>query len=109
MHPPAGEKHAGVMREPVDARMMDGMSPSQIKAMLPMHRQMAGNMLSQMNAQMKGMNMPANAAWIATMDSVRQDLVHLPELSAPELKSAMLAHHARMTRLMQMHRDMMKT
>jgi hypothetical protein len=89
-------------------RMMDGMSASQMKAMLPMHRQMAANMLSQMNAQMKKMNMPANTAWTATMDSVRQDLVHFPELSAQELKSAMPAHHARMTRLMQMHRDMTK-
>lgn len=89
-------------------RMMGGLSASQLKTMLPMHRQMAANMLSQMNAQMTKMNTPANAAWTATMDSVRQDLVHLPALSPPELKSAMLAHQARMTRLMQMHRDMMK-
>jgi hypothetical protein len=32
-------------------RMMDGMGAAQIKAMFPMHRQMAANMLSQMNAQ----------------------------------------------------------
>jgi hypothetical protein len=87
---------------------MDGMSASQLKAVLPAHRQMAANMLSRMSTEMRSMNMPASAAWTATTDSVRQDLVHLPELSAQELKSAMPAHHARMTRLMQMHRDMMK-
>ena len=89
-------------------RMMANMSADQMKSMLPKRRQMAANMLSQMNTQMRSMNMPANAAWTATIDSVRQDLVRLPEMSAQELKSAMPAHQARMMRLMQMHRDMMK-
>lgn len=94
------------MQKQMDAMMKA--SPEQMKAMLPMHRQMAANMLAQMNTQMRTMNMPANAAWTATIDSVRQDLVRLPEQSAQQLKDAMPAHHARMMRLMQMHGGMMR-
>ena len=94
------------MQTQMDAMMKA--SPEQMKAMMPMHRQAAANMLAQMNAQMRSMNMPANAAWTATVDSVRQDLVRLPEQSAPQLKDALPAHHARMMRLMQMHGAMMK-
>jgi hypothetical protein len=88
-------------------RMMDEMTADQIKAMLPKHRQMAANMLSRMNRDMRSMNMPGDQAWNATVDSIRQDLTRMPELSGQELKATMPAHHARMTRLMQMHRDMM--
>ena len=88
-------------------RMMDTVSAEGMKEMLPMHRQMAANMLSQMNSEMRSMNMPANTAWTATVDSLRQDLVRMPDMGGPELKVMMPAHHARMTRLMQMHRDMM--
>ena len=88
-------------------RVMDTVSPDRLKAMLPMHRQMTANMLTRMSADMRGMNMPADAAWSATADSLRQDLAHMPDMSAAELKNMMPAHHARMTRLMQMHRDMM--
>jgi hypothetical protein len=89
-------------------RMMDTMSADQIKAMLPMHRRMAANMLSQMNAEMQGMTMAGDARWSATVDSIRQDLIRMPEMGAQELKAMMPAHHTRMTRLMQMHRDMMR-
>jgi hypothetical protein len=88
-------------------RMMDTMSADQTKAMLPMHRQMAANMLSRMNQDMRSMNMPGDQAWNATVDSLRQDLTRMPELSGQALKAMMPAHHARLTRLMQMHRDMM--
>jgi hypothetical protein len=60
-----------------------------------------------MSDQMWSMNMTGDPAWSALVDSVRQDLVHMPEMSAPELKTFMPAHQARVTRLMQMHRSMM--
>jgi hypothetical protein len=88
-------------------RMMDTMTADQVKAMLPMRRQMAANMLSQMNADMRSMNMTPDQAWNATADSLRQDLARMPDMSAQELKAMMPAHRARMTRLMQMHRNMM--
>lgn len=88
-------------------RMMDGMSAEQVKAMLSAHRQTVANLLSRMNAEMRSMNMPADAAWTATIDSVRQDLTHMPEMSGAELKALMPAHHARVTRLLQAHREML--
>ena len=90
-----------------EMKKMAAMTPDQMAAMLPMHRQMVGNMLSQMSSDMRSMNMPADAAWTALTDSVRQDLIRLPDMSKAELKQAITAHHARVTRLMQMHKDMM--
>ena len=90
-----------------EMKKMAAMSPDQMAAMLPMHRQMVGNMLSQMSSDMRAMNMPADAAWTALTDSVRQDLIRMPDMSKTELKQTVTAHHARVTRLMQMHKDMM--
>jgi hypothetical protein len=78
-----------------------------MKANLAAHRQMAANMLAQMNGEMRAMNMSADAAWTALVDSVRQDLVRLPDASGAQLKTLVAAHHARMERLMTIHRDMM--
>lgn len=89
-------------------RMMDTASAASLQAMLPMHRQMVANMLSQMSADMRSMNMSADATWTALADSVRQDLVRLPEMSVQQLKQNMVTHQGRVTRLMQSHRAMMK-
>jgi hypothetical protein len=86
---------------------MDAMSPAQMEAMMGAHRQMAANMLAQMNSEMRSMNMSPDAAWTALVDSVRQDLVRLPDVPSSQLKTFMAAHRARMDRLMTMHRDMM--
>lgn len=94
------------MQTQMDAMMKA--TPEQMRAMVPAHRQMAANMLAQMTTEMRGMTTPASPAWTATVDSVRQDLVRLPEQSAAQLPDAMKGHHARMTRLMQMHGEMMK-
>jgi hypothetical protein len=88
-------------------RMMTSMTADQMAATLPTHRQMVATMLSQMTAEMRSMNMPADAAWTATIDSVRQDLIRLPVMTKPELKQAMPAHLARVSRVMQIHKDMM--
>lgn len=100
---------SAAMADSMQAEMkkMAAMTPDQMAAMLPMHRQMVGNMLAQMSSDMRSMNMPADAAWTALTDSVRQDLIRLPDMSKTELKQAIPAHHARVTRLMQMHKDMM--
>ena len=50
----------------------------------------------------------SNAAWAATVDSLRKDLVRLPELSGAELTAMMPAHMARITRLSEMHQKMMR-
>ncbi len=87
--------------------MMQGAGADSVKAMLPMHRRMVANMLAQMTGEMRGMHMPADARWTATVDSLRQDLVHMPEMSGAELKAMMPAHMGRVTRLMDTHRTMM--
>ena len=88
-------------------RMMDGVTSQQLKAMLPAHRQMAAKMLPQLDADMRRMNMQPDAAWKALTDSLRQDLIRMPEMNGSELRTAMDAHQARMMRLMKMHQTMM--
>lgn len=68
---------------------------------------MVANLLSQVNSEMRGMNMTADPRRTALMDFVRQDLVRMPDLTPQQCKEMMPAHHGRMTRLMQLHRDMM--
>lgn len=88
---------------------MMGAGVDSMQAMLPMHRQMTANMLSTMNREMRDMNMAADSDWSMTMDSVRQDLVRMPEMSEQELRALMPAHRDRLVRLMEMHRSMMGT
>jgi hypothetical protein len=84
------------------------LSPSQMKAALPIHRQMVANMLAQMNGDMRSMNMAADPTWTALADSVRRDLVQLPDVPESQLPAAMPAHMGRVERLMAMHEKMMK-
>ena len=88
-------------------RMMDMMSGTQLKAMVPIHRQMTATMLASFDDAMQRMNMTADSTWLALRDSIRQDLIHMPELSAGQLKTTMPNHEARLMRLMKMHADMM--
>jgi hypothetical protein len=85
---------------------MDSASVASVRAMLPMHRQMVANMIAQMSSEMRGMKMTAESRWTSLMDSVRSDLVHMPDMSPQQLKTFVPAHHGRLTRLMQLHRDM---
>ncbi|MDB4951633.1 MAG: hypothetical protein JWM27_4282 [Gemmatimonadetes bacterium] len=83
-----------------------GASGDSMRAMLPAHRQMTANMLASMGREMREMDMKGDAAWDATADSLRQDLVRMPEMDSAELKGFMPAHQARLERLMEMHRRM---
>ena len=89
-------------------QMMDGAQGDSLRSMATMHRQMAANMLSQMNRDMEQMNMSGDAKWNALADSVRQDLTRMPEWNMQEMHAAMSAHMGRMRRLMDMHGAMMK-
>ena len=105
----SGTEGGGMMGEmQAHMRSMQGAGGDSLKAMLPMHRQMAANMIAQMNREMSGMNMAADAGWTATVDSLRQDLVRMPEMGGSELQSFMPAHQRRLERLMQMHGSMME-
>jgi hypothetical protein len=85
---------------------MAKMSPVQMKTLMPEHRQKVANLLASMTADMRTMNMSGDAAWTATIDSVRQDLATMPDQSGREMLAAIPAHHARMMRLMEMHMSM---
>jgi hypothetical protein len=97
------------MMADVDAHMgmMRNATPDSIKAMLPMHRQMVANMIAQLDREMRDMNMTGDAAWNATLDSLRQDLRVMPDLSANALRDLMPAHSSRVRRVIDMHRSMM--
>ncbi|MEO6877744.1 MAG: hypothetical protein ABI205_04635, partial [Gemmatimonadaceae bacterium] len=88
-------------------RTMDMMNAAQIEAAYPANRQAAGDMLSRMNADVQGMHMSPDMSWNATTDSIRQDLSHMSGMTGAQMKAAMPGYHARMTRLMDMHRQMM--
>ena len=104
---PGDTAMAGLMaRMEGHMRMMDTASAATLQAMLPMHRQMADSMLTSMNDEMRRMNMTSTTEWMATADSLRQDLTRLAGMSASELPALMLAHRDRMMRLMQLHRAM---
>ena len=90
--------HMGAMR---------GAGGDSLMAMLPVHRQMAANLVAEFNREMREMNMAGDAAWNATVDSLRRDLVRMPKMSGTELRGFMPAHEARLQRFMEMHRSMM--
>lgn len=88
-------------------QMMHGASGDSIEAVLPMHRQVVANMIAQMNREMREMNMTTDAEWNATVEALRGDLTQMPEMSGSELQAIFPAHHDRVMRLMEMHREMM--
>jgi hypothetical protein len=87
---------------------MSTMPADSLQATLPTHRQMVGNVLARMNADMRSMNMGADADWVALVDSIRSDVVALPDLGAPELAATMPEHLGRVSRLLDSHRAMMR-
>lgn len=105
---PAGSMGSMMARMQAHMRVMDGPGGDSLKGMLPMHRQMLVNMLAEMSAQMRNMNMTGDKQWIALSDSIRQDLVQMRTLSVRDLGQFMPAHGSRVMRLMNMHQSMMQ-
>lgn len=100
--------NGGIDSAAAQMRSLEALSPTQVQARLPAHRQGVANMLSEMNSGVRRMQVPLVPAWTAVRDSVRLDLARLPRLTAEELRDAMPAHDARVLRLMQMHADLLK-
>jgi hypothetical protein len=69
---------------------------------------MAANMLGAMNAELLRMNRATSDMWTALVDSLRQDLIRMSAMNAPDLVAFMPTHRTRMTRLIQMRETMMK-
>ena len=70
---------------------------------------MVANLMSQCNDEMRTMHMPTDPTWQATTDSLRRDLIRLPDMTASQLRAFMPKHAARILRLMDMHRSMMSS
>lgn len=88
-------------------RVMDTASASTVQARMPRHNQMAENMISRMNEEVRRMNIPTDATWPATVDSVRQDLSRLQAMTTgTDMKGLLPAHLARMRWLIQMQQTM---
>lgn len=90
-----------------DMRAMMGAREDQLQAMIPQHRQLITTMIARMNAEMGPGNTGAPAGWMATRDSVNQDLMRFPNMSAHDIQAMLPGHQARVNRLMQMHRGSM--
>lgn len=86
---------------------IQGAGADSLRQIMPAHRQMAANLLAQMNTEMRQMNMSADSAWSALVDSVRRDLARMPELAPSEMAAFMAAHLERVRRLMERHGAMM--
>jgi hypothetical protein len=99
----------GTMMERAQDRMrlMQTQNVDSLRGMLSMHRQMVANMISHFDREMRQMNIKADPQWQATVDSLRQDNIRLPEMTLIELRAFMPAHRVRVVRLMEMHRAMM--
>ncbi len=93
------------MRAHLDS--LAGMSPARMQAMMAAHQRLMSEMLDAMGADMRGMHMAADSAWMALADSVRRDLADLPGLAGPALGERMRAHLERVRRLMARHEAMM--
>jgi hypothetical protein len=108
--PGMGTMASGQMMERMRGHMtaMAGANADSVGAMMPMHRQMLANMIAQMNREMRDMNMSADSQWTATVDSLRNDLRMMPEMTPAEMQAMKEAHHARIGRLMEMHQSMMQ-
>ena len=95
-----------IMRAHMDSLMR--MSPEQMSGMLAAHDRMMSQTMDRMGADMRGMNMSADAKWNSLVDSVNADLAGLPGLHGEELAARMTAHADRVQRLITMHEGMMK-
>jgi len=95
-----------MMRAHMDS--MTAMSPAQMSGMMAAHDRMMSQMMDRMGADMRRMNMSADAKWSSLMDSVKADLADLPELQGKDLSARMTAHADRVRRLLAMHEGMMK-
>ena len=106
--PTAFAKMVSQMMESMEAhmRVMDTASAATLQARMPRHNQMADDMISRMNEEVRRRNIATDATWPATADSVRQDLSRLQTMTGTGMKAMMPAHLARMRWLIQMQQTM---
>jgi hypothetical protein len=77
---------------------------SLMTTMMPKHHRMLGEMMAKMESELGAAKVPADARWRALVDSIEADTARM---SPSEMEGAMAAHHARVARMIEMHRTMM--
>ena len=105
--PMGGDQMRVTQQMRMHMQQMSGAQSDSLLQVMPMHRQMAGQMLAGMDSATMGRGMQMDSTWSATMDSVRDDLSRMEAMSAEELEEFMPAHRARVERLMSMHDSVM--
>jgi hypothetical protein len=103
----AGRAGGGMEGMAAHMSMMAAMRGDSLQVQLPMHRQTVANMIARMDREMRDMDMVGDPAWNATIDSLREDLVHMPAMDPADLEAMMPDHLARARRLMALYREMM--
>ena len=84
---------------------MQGATGDSLRAMMPMHRQMASRMIAMMDTVGGGMGMAMDSAMVATRDSLRRDLDRMEGMSPAEMEAFLQEHDARMQRMLRMHQS----
>lgn len=82
---------------------MHGASGESLRAMMGPHRQMAMRMIETMDSTRARTGMPMDSAWMATRDSLREDLARMQGMSPEQAEALLDAHDARMRRMLEMH------
>jgi hypothetical protein len=103
-----GDQMQMMQRMRTHMQHMSGVPADSLMEVMPMHRQMVGQMLQGMDPATMRMGAQPDSMWIATRDSVRSDLTRMEGMSAEELREVMPAHRARVERLMSMHDSVMR-
>jgi hypothetical protein len=106
--PTAFGKMVVQMMESMEAQMrvMDTASAATMQARMPRYVPMGDSLIARMNEELRRMNIPTDAIWPATVDSLRQDLGRLRATTTTDSKAMMPAHLKRMRWLIQMQRTM---
>ena len=104
-----GDRMQTMQRMRTHMQQMSGVPADSLVEVMPMHRQMMGQMLEGMDPRTMPMGARSDSVWNATLDSVRNDVTRMESMSAAELREIMPAHRARVERLMSMHDSVMGT
>ena len=106
--PTAFGKMVSQMMDAMEAQMkvMDTANAATMQARMPRYVPMGDSLIARMNEELRRMNIPTDAIWPATVDSLRQDLGRLRATTASDSKAMMPAHLKRMRWLIQMQRTM---
>ena len=106
--PTAFGKMVGQMMDAMEAQMrvMDTAGAATMQSRMPRYVPMGDSLIARMNEELRRMNIPTDAIWPATVDSLRQDLGRLRATTASDSKAMMPAHLKRMRWLIQMQRTM---